>query len=308
VIFQVLLQLSISRQSQAAVKNSPEWAALSVEQNKWADLLGLIVRLHTIHRGANIEEARIQAKIRFEFKIRTFKQLAGVDSGTHLERFDDLVAEGRSLDATLDQRELAYLLVNSMRLPASRLKRNLLMDIGKPTPNSYEIAKAFVLDAEAMARSVSDFGGQVHAGYAAVTEQEDASGDEGESPRDGGIGKGQVVLATADASKLGKRQYTAQEKREWKSLPDSERKKVTLLEDLAGKIRSGDKIEFDLRSIASSLSASTSPTFGEYRWCRSIQMQGAARWPQGALHERLPDEGQDKRGSSRSAQSSSETA
>ena len=54
VIFQVLLQLSISRQSQAAVKNSPEWAALSVEQNKWADLLGLIVRLHTIHRGANL--------------------------------------------------------------------------------------------------------------------------------------------------------------------------------------------------------------------------------------------------------------
>ena len=30
VIFQFLLQMSLSRQSQAAVKNSPEWAALSV--------------------------------------------------------------------------------------------------------------------------------------------------------------------------------------------------------------------------------------------------------------------------------------
>ena len=157
VIFQVLLNSSISKQSQAAVKNSTDWDALSVDLKGWAALLNLIVKIHTIQRGALVGEAAIVAKITFDSKIRNFKQTGGTDSGAHLERFDDLVAEGRAIGANMDQRELAYLVVNSMKSGAARNKRSLLMDLGQNTPQSYAVAKAFVLEAEAMARSVAEF-------------------------------------------------------------------------------------------------------------------------------------------------------
>ena len=44
VIFQVVLNSAISKQSQAAVKNSTEWDGLSVELNDWAGLLNLIAQ------------------------------------------------------------------------------------------------------------------------------------------------------------------------------------------------------------------------------------------------------------------------
>ena len=124
VIFQVILYSAISKQSQAAVKNSVEWDTLAVDLNRWAQLLNVIVRVHTIQKGAMVGEAVIVAKFAFDSKIRNFKQTGSIDSGAHLERFDDLVAEGKAIGANLDQRELAYLVVNSMKSGAARNKRS----------------------------------------------------------------------------------------------------------------------------------------------------------------------------------------
>ena len=261
IIFQVLLSSAISRQSQAAVKNSPEWAALSVNLNEWAELLSVIVRLHTVHRGANVEESLVVAKIRFETKLRSFKQSSGVDSGAHLERFDDLIMEGKTIGATLDQKELAYLLVNSMRSQAARNKRTLLMEIGQPTPSSYVIAKAFVLESEAMARSVHEFNsGYANGGHTAVTDSSDAT------DKESGDSDELLNFATGDA-KAQKRIYTPLQKKHWKELPEGEKKKVQALEEIADKIRAGEKMDFDVRTVASSLTSSTGPSTGNYNHC-----------------------------------------
>ena len=261
IVFQVLLNSAISRQSQAAVKNSPEWAALSVGLNQWAELLGVIVRLHTVHRGADVEESRIVAKIRFETKLRSFKQSSGIDSGAHLERFDDLILEGKTIGANLDQKELAYLLVNSMKSNAARNKRTLLMEIGQPTPSSYVIAKAFVLEAEAMARSVYEFNsGYANGGHAAVTDAPDST------DKESGDSDELLNFATGDA-RAQKRVYTPLQKKHWKELPEGERKKVQALEEIADKIRSGEKMDFDVRTVASTLTSSTGPSTGNYNHC-----------------------------------------
>ena len=253
VIFQVIMHNAISKQSQAAVKNSIEWEALSEELNKWADLLNLIVRLHTVHRGSRLGESAIVAKFSFDHKIRSYKQLGSVDSGTHLERFDDLVAEGKAIGVLMDQKELAFLVVNSMRSSAARNKRNLLMDLGQNTPQSYAVAKAFVLEAEAMARSVAEFGGQLPGrGYAMTTESDamsvSASAD-GEADA-----QGEVNLATV-GGKGPRRIYTPLQKKNWKELSPESKKKVTELEALADKIRGGEDIQVDLRTVTSSLSS-----------------------------------------------------
>ena len=262
IIFQVILNSAISRQSQAAVKNSPEWAALSVDLNEWALLLSVIVRLHTVHRGADVEESRIVARMKFESKLRSFKQSAGVDSGAHLERFDDLILEGKTIGANTDQRELAYLLVNSMRSNAARNKRTLLMEIGQPTPSSYIIAKAFVLESEAMARSVSEFnGGYSNGGHAAITEIASDMTD-----KESGESDELLNFATSDG-KSQKRLYTPLQKKHWKELPEAEKKKVQALEEIADKIRSGQKMDFDVRTISSSLTSSTTPSNREFNYC-----------------------------------------
>ena len=258
VIFQVLLNSAISKQSQAAVKNSVEWDALSIDLNRWAELLNVIVRVHTIQKGAMVGEAAIVAKFAFDSKIRNFKQTGSTDSGAHLERFDDLVAEGKAIGANLDQRELAYLVVNSMKSAAARNKRSLLMDLSQDTPQSYAVAKAFVLEAEAMARSVAEFNaGHPNRGYAAITDHlddiEKGTRDTSEVDTEEGTN---LVTAT---SKGTRRTYTAQQKKNWKTLNPDSKKKVTELEQLADKIRAGESIDVDLRTITSALTSSVAP-------------------------------------------------
>ena len=258
VIFQVLLYSAISKQSQAAVKNSVEWAALSVDLNQWAQLLNVIVRVHTIQKGAMVGESAIVAKFAFDSKIRTFKQISNTDSGAHLERFDDLVAEGKAIGASLDQRELAYLVVNSMKSSAARNKRSLLMDLGHNTPQTYAVAKAFILEAEAMARSVAEFNaGHSNRGHVAVTDHSEYEGkvltDISEADPEGNTN-----LVTAP-SKGNRRIYTAQQRKNWKMLDTDAKKKVTELEQLADKIRAGETIDVDLRTITSTLTSSIVP-------------------------------------------------
>ena len=239
VIFQVLFNSALSRQSQAAVKNSPEWAVLSIDLNRWAELLAVVVRLHTVQRGADVEESRIEAKIRFESKIRSFKQ-GSIDSGAHLERFDDLLSEGKAMGLTLDQKELAYLLVNSMKSPAARNKRNLLMQMGQPTPGSYLVAKTFVLESEAMSRSIMEFNGNyTSGGHIAITDATDKEPDESED----------VNLVTADG-KGAKRVYSPLQKQQWKKLPESERKKVIALEEMTDRVRAGEILSIDMKAVS----------------------------------------------------------
>ena len=238
VIFQVIFNSALSRQSQAAVKNSPEWAVLSIDLNRWAELLAVIVRLHTVQRGADVEESRIEAKIRFESKIRSFKQGA-IDSGAHLERFDDLLSEGKAMGLTLDQKELAYLLVNSMKSPAARNKRNLLMQMGQPTPGSYLVAKTFVLESEAMNRSIMEFNGNyTSGGHTAITDTTDKEPEESED----------VNLVTADG-KGAKRVYSPLQKQQWKKLSESERKKVIALEEMTDRVRAGEMLNIDMKAV-----------------------------------------------------------
>ena len=265
VIFQVVLNSAISKQSQAAVRNSTEWDDLSVELNRWASLLNLIVKLHTIRKGASVGEAAIVAKFSFDSKIRSFKQTGSTDSGTHLERFDDLVAEGRAIGANPDQRELAFLVVNSMRSNAARNKRNLLMDLGHDTPQSYAVAKAFVLEAEAMARSVAEFNGNhPNRGHAAITDHTEEVGKETRGESDGEEDRGTNLVTSA--GKSPKRLYTALQKKNWKALTAESKKKVTELEQLADKIKSGENIEVDLRTITSALTSSVAPR-SEHKKC-----------------------------------------
>ena len=253
IIFQVILNSALSRQSQAAVKNSPEWTALQVNLNKWAELLSVIVRLHTVQRGADVEESRIVAKFRFETKLRSFKQIATVDSGAHLERFDDLILEGKTIGLVLDQKELAYLLVNSMKLPASRNKRTLLMELGQATPSSYAVAKAFVLEAEAMSRSINEFNGTYsNGGHTVITEVSDLTGNTDKELNE----SDEVNLVTA-GHKGPKHVYSALQKQQWKKLSESERKKVIALEEMTDRIRGGEIVNFDLRSATSSLTTNT---------------------------------------------------
>ena len=266
VIFQVIMHTAISKQSQAAVKNSVEWATLAEDLNRWADLLNLIVVLHTVHRGSRVGEAAIVAKFAFDHKIRSYKQIGSVDSGTHLERFDDLVAEGKALGVAVDQKELAYLVVNSMKSNAARNKRNLLMDLGQNTPQSYAVAKAFVLEAEAMARSVADFNssGSVR-GYAAVTESN------GPDPGSSESGQETQMLEETNLATTGgkgtRRVYTPLQKKNWKELSADAKKKVTELEALADKIRGGENIEVDLRTVTSSLTSTTVPNPASPKKC-----------------------------------------
>ena len=158
----------------------------------------------------------------------------------------------------MDQRELAYLVVNSMKSGAARNKRSLLMDLGQNTPQSYAVAKAFVLEAEAMARSVAEFNsGYHHKGHAAVTDHADSVEKETKDTSEIDAEEGANLITAT--SKATRRIYTVQQKKNWKTLNQDSKKKVMELEQLADKIRAGESIDVDLRTITSALTSSVAP-------------------------------------------------
>ena len=165
-----------------------------------------------------------------------------MDSGAHLERFDDLLSEGKAMGLVLDQKELAYLLVNSMKSPSARNKRNLLMQMGQPTPGSYLVAKAFVLESEAMARSIYEFNGSHHSGGSTlITDLSDTTDkDPGEIE--------ELNLATSEV-KGAKRVYTPLQKQQWKKLSENERKKVVALEEMTDRVRAGEMANIDMKAV-----------------------------------------------------------
>ena len=132
------------------------------------------------------------------------------------------------------------------------------MDLGQNTPQSYAVAKAFVLEAEAMARSVAEFNsGHPSRGYAAITEHTDEAGKGSRNELTDDEDAGATLITST--GKGSKKVYTPLQKKNWKALPAESKKKVTELEQLADKIRSGENIEVDLRTITSALTSSVAP-------------------------------------------------
>ena len=62
-IFQVLFYQSLSKQSQALIKNSVEWGGLERNQCEWNLLLDLVIEVHTSKRGGKIAESAIHMRI-----------------------------------------------------------------------------------------------------------------------------------------------------------------------------------------------------------------------------------------------------
>ena len=116
-----------------------------------------------------------------------------------------------------------------------------------------------------MARSVAEFGGQLPGrGYAMTTESDAMSVS---ASADGEVdAQGEVNLATV-GGKGPRRIYTPLQKKNWKELSPEGKKKVTKLETLADKIRGGEDIQVDLRTVTSSLTSSVDPKADSPKKC-----------------------------------------
>ena len=259
IIFQVVFHQSLSKQSQAQLKNSVQWAALDATQCNWDDLLNLIIEVHTIKRGGGISESHIFMRINLESKIRAYKQASGVTTGSHIEKFDDLLMEAKTIGLTIEPTVLAFLFINSTYNPASRMKRKALLTLGRPTPTTYEFAKAFVLEAEAVAASVAQFDGLQYkqSGSAALTvEAEQYESD----PRQESASVTQDQRRVGAGKSLGTSPYSKKEKAQYARLSQEDKNTVNYLQSLAKKVREGDKVDIDVKTIASTVSTLTSAT------------------------------------------------
>ena len=235
IIFQVIYHQSISKQSQALVKNCVEWGRLDQTQCAWDELLNLLIRVHTVKRGGNIAESAIHMKIELENKIRNYKQGSGVGTGVHIERYDDLLQEAKTIGLSIPQPELAFLFINSTFDSASRTKRKALITLGQPTPACYEFAKAFVLEAEAVQATLKDI--------------------------DGTRRRGENVVAVTSATPSRSTGYHSKKERyEYARLPQEQKNVVNYLEDLTRKVRGGDAKDIDLKTITSTVSSLSAAT------------------------------------------------
>ena len=234
IIFQVLVHQSLSKQSMAALKNCVEWSALNASQCDWDDLLNLIITVHTVKRGGGIDESKIFHRMQLDARIKSYKQPAGVATGAHIEKFDDLLMEAKTIGLDITQQDLAFIFINSVHSPAARNKRNALLQLGRPTPNSYQFAKAFVLDAEAVASSVAEF------------DSRRAKAD-----------TGTVFVASGPASASGR---SKRERQQYSKLPQKSKDTVNYLEGLVRKVKSGETVDVDVKTIASTVSTLTSAT------------------------------------------------
>ena len=233
-LFQVICFQSLTKQSQQMLKNCGEWSALERSQQDWDELLNLIIKVHTVKLGGEIAESQIDLRLKLTEKILTYKQPAGTSTGEYIEKFDDLLLQAKTIGLDMKEPELAFIFINNVRNPAARNKRRAFLTLGTPTPSTYLFAKAFVLQAEAVAASVAAFetGKQGGGHYAAVMELD--AGNKEES-----------ALATPDVRKgTGNRQYsphTKKEKYQYSKLAKEDKDTVNFLEDLARKVRGGER-------------------------------------------------------------------
>ena len=252
-LFHVICFQSLTKQSQQLLKNCAEWAALDDSQQDWDNLLNLVIKVHTVKLGGEIAESQIDLSIKLGDKIRAFKQPAGMTTGEYIEKFDDLLLQAKTIGLDIKEPELAFVFVNNVRNTAARNKRRAFLTLGTPTPSTYLFAKAFVLQAEAVAASVAGFDGGKQGGVNTAAVTSDVGAEE------------ESALASTDPKKGagGSKQYTQHSKRDryqYSKLAREDKEKVNFLEDLARKVRGGEKIDVDVKTIASTVSTLTSAT------------------------------------------------
>jgi hypothetical protein len=132
------------------VKSHADFKAIDGKksQDDWVGLYNLIIKTHIIELGGESKEAKLITKKEIKKELEGITQNAGVSTEKHFEIFGDLVYKAQMVGLEIEEQELSYFLINSMRNDAARRKRGLDVTLEKELPNSLAFTMEYIKKAE----------------------------------------------------------------------------------------------------------------------------------------------------------------